>query len=148
MRPRSFNSGEIKRRHRLFLGWFVAAAVMLGMALPRVVHAAEFNVAAGNVAELIVAINDANANPGADTINLAAASTYTLTATNDGDNGLPVITSEITINGNGATIARSSAVGTPNFRIFRVAADGNLTLNDLTVENGFASLSTQSLQDD
>ena len=141
MRPRSFNSGEIKRKYHMFLVWFVAAAVMLGMLPSRVVNAAEFDVDAGDVAGLIAAINTANGNGEADTINLAAGGTYTLTVADNGDNGLPVITSEITINGNGATIARSSAVGTPNFRIFRVAADGNLTLNDLTVENGFASLS-------
>ena len=53
------------------------------------------------------AINTANSNPGADVINLAAGSTYELTSVNnltDGSNGLPDITSQITINGNGATI--------------------------------------------
>jgi len=91
------------------------------------------------VAALINAITTANGNGEADIINLAADGTYTLTAVDnntDGPNGLPSITSEITINGNGATIQRSSAGGTPAFRIFHVAAGGNMTLNDLTVTNG------------
>ncbi|MGH8604727.1 MAG: hypothetical protein ACREXR_18665 [Gammaproteobacteria bacterium] len=39
-----------------------------------------------------------------------------------------MVTSTITIAGNGSTIARSSAAGTPNFRILVVGAGGNLTL--------------------
>ncbi len=94
-----------------------------------------------NVTELINAINAANANRGADTIGLAADCTYMLISANnntDGPNGLPSITSEIIINGNGATIERSSADGTPQFRIFHVARDGDLTLNNLTITNGDA----------
>ena len=63
-------------------------------------------------------------NPaGADTVELATSSTYILTQvadTTDGDNGLPSITTEITINGNGSLIERSSAISTPSFRILRV----------------------------
>jgi hypothetical protein len=40
-----------------------------------------------------------------------------------GPNGLPPITSAITIDGNGSTIERSPATGTPLFRLFYVAAD-------------------------
>jgi hypothetical protein len=79
------------------------------------------------------------AGSGADIIELAAGATYTLTAVDnntDGPNGLPSVTSEITINGNGATIERSSAGATPDFRIFHVGDAGNLTLNDLTINNG------------
>lgn len=87
---------------------------------------------------------DCPAGSGADTIELMTG-TYTLTAIDNsanGDNGLPAVTSTITINGRGATVARSSAIDTPAFRIFYVAAEGNLTLNDLTVSNGAASPST------
>ena len=92
-------------------------------------------------AQLIDAINTANGSGGATTINLASDCTYTLNSVQDntdGPSGLPPITSEIIINGNGATIERSSADGTPQFRIFHVARDGNLTLNNLTITNGDA----------
>ena len=72
-------------------------------------------------------------------ITLAPACVYTLTAANnstDGGTGLPVITGTVTIAGNGATIMRSTAGGTPTFRIFDVASSGNLTLGSLTVSNG------------
>lgn len=101
----------------------------------------ETSVADGDVAGLIKAINDANAKPGADVINLAQGSTYNLTTVNnvanwEGQNGLPVIKSgsTITINGNGATIQRSSAEGTPAFRLFYNY--GDLTLNGVTIKGG------------
>lgn len=89
-----------------------------------------------NVADLIAAINAANDNGVADTINLAAGCVYTLTKADndtDGPNGLPLITSEITINGNGAILERD---GGPNLRILYVAEAGNLALNNVTVRGG------------
>ena len=57
------------------------------------------------------------------TVELAPAATYELpfahNGTDDGT-GLPVIVRPITINGHGATIARSSTPGTPPFRILMV----------------------------
>jgi len=102
------------------------------------------NVPCGDVNKLINAINTANQNPALHTIELAPGCSYPLTTidnTTEGNNGLPVITSEIVINGNGATILRS--VDEPRFRIFHVAAStmtapGTLTLNDLTLKNGHA----------
>ena len=49
------------------------------------------------------------------------------------NNGLPIIATEITINGNGSIIERSSDAGTPSFRIFLVDSTGDLTLNDVTL---------------
>ncbi|MGH7885920.1 MAG: IPTL-CTERM sorting domain-containing protein [Thermodesulfobacteriota bacterium] len=104
----------------------------------------DFNVGGGNVAALIQAINDANdeaANPGADTI-ILDGSTFTLTEINNntlGNNGLPVITSEIIIEGNGGTIHRSSAGGTPAFRIIAINGSGDLTLNETTISGGLAN---------
>lgn len=99
------------------------------------------------------AIIAANNTAGVDTIVLSAG-TYTISAPNNywyGPTGLPPITSEITIEGNGAIIERSSAGGTPNFRLFfvmgpfhtggtgKVAVNpGNLTLRNLTLRNGLA----------
>ena len=77
------------------------------------------------------------AGNGADTIELPVDATITLTEPDnntDGPNGLPSITSEVIINGNGSTVERAD--GTPSFRIFAVAAEGGLTLDNLTVSNG------------
>jgi len=98
-------------------------------------------VVACDVNDLINAIHTANGSAGADTLNLATGCTYTLDTVNnptDGPNGLPSIASQININGNGATIERSGEGGTPEFRIFHVASDGNLTLTDITIANGDA----------
>src|SRR3954468_11193599 len=110
----------------------------------------------GDVASLKSAISAANvSSPGPDTISLGAGCVYTLTAVDNnwyGPNGLPAIASDITIDGNGATIARSTALATPSFRLFFVGADpvsqstlnyispgaGTLTLHDLTLTGGLA----------
>ncbi len=79
------------------------------------------------------------AGNGADTIELLADATITLTEVDnnsDGPNGLPSITSEVIINGNGSIVERDGADKTPEFRIFAVAAEGGLTLKNLTVSNG------------
>jgi hypothetical protein len=96
-------------------------------------------------AELVTAINDANAGtcPG-NTITLAAGATYTFTApsyTNDfyyGDAALPLIDAPMIIEGNGAIIERSAGAETPRFRLFLVD-DGNLTIRNLTLRNGAAN---------
>lgn len=94
--------------------------------------ATTFTIADGDVSGFITAMNTAVSG---DTINLAANGTYTLTTINNGANGLPVINASITINGNGSTIERSSAFGTPAFRIFYIG-NGTLNLNNTTVKNG------------
>jgi hypothetical protein len=63
---------------------------------------------------------------------------YSLADPNLGDNGLPVIKKTLTIKGNGATITRQQSPAVPKFRIFQVANGGDLTLSDLTVDNGDA----------
>ncbi len=126
---------------RLLLRGLALLAIILAAQLPVVAQAAAFSIADGDVAGLIAAINTANATSGADTINLAPGGTYTLTAvdnTSAGANGLPIITSQITINGNGATIQRSSAAGTPSFRIFSIAGPnaGDVRLDRVTIRGG------------
>ena len=44
----------------------------------------------------------------------------------------------LTIVGNGATIERSTAQGTPAFRLFAVDSGASLTLKNLTLSNGLA----------
>lgn len=88
---------------------------------------------------LVDAITLANNTAGADTLDLDGSCTYTLDQFNNNDsgsgpNGLPLITSEITLNGHGATIERSNLA--LEFRILEVSSGGILTLNSLTIENG------------
>ncbi len=120
--------------------------------------AADFNVGGGNVDDLIQAINDANGNVEADNI-ILDGSTFTLTAVNNdemdgnGPNGLPIITSEITIEGNGSTIERSQAINDlmsamDDFRIIEVSSTGDLTLNDTTIANGYLGPDILGAQND
>ena len=81
----------------------------------------------------------AGAPAGADDIVLQASSVHTLKKVNNsvpyGSTGLPVITSPVTITGNGATIRRK-ILKTPGFRIFAVSNTGDLTLDNVTVSGG------------
>jgi hypothetical protein len=104
---------------------------------------ATFTVNSGSVADLVTAINTANSNgQTSNTIDLTG--TYNLTTVNTNANGpvgLPAITSNLTISGNassGAVIERSTADGTPAFRLFYVSAAGSLSLEDVTLSNGLA----------
>ncbi len=77
---------------------------------------------------------DCAAGNGADAISLQTNVTLTtVNNTTGGNNGLPSVTSAITIQGNGNTISRQA--GSPDFRILRVAG-GNLTLNSATISGG------------
>ncbi len=98
-----------------------------------------------NVSDLIAAIVSSNTAGGANTITLTAdnSSPYTLAAvdnTTDGATGLPVIAAGnvLTIVGDGDTIERSTADGTPALRLLDVAAGATLNLQDLTLQNGLA----------
>ena len=102
----------------------------------------------GTICNLIAAVDAANtdaakgscpAGSGADIIELQADATLTLeNNTEDGPNGLPSVTTKITVHGNGYTIERSSVPGTPDFRILHVSQSGELTLEDVEVRNGRA----------
>jgi hypothetical protein len=76
-----------------------------------------------STAGLISKITEANQAAGSVTITLAARCTYTLTAaagtSANGPNGLPVITGDITLDGNNSVIRR--APDAPAFRILEVA---------------------------
>jgi hypothetical protein len=86
------------------------------------------------VSDLINDIKAADKAGGANTITLAAATTspYVLTA------ALPVmaVNDDLTIVGDGDTIERSTASGTPDFRLFTVVSEAALSLQDLTLQNG------------
>lgn len=73
---------------------------------------------------------------GVDTISFAGNYTITLAA---GLGQLPVVTSAITVNGNGAANTVIQAHASPNtatIRVFYVDSGGNLTLNGVSVRNG------------
>jgi hypothetical protein len=86
---------------------------------------------------LIDAIDTANANPGADTIELPADCVISVNTAHNIDttyreNGFPLISSEITINANGASITAGKA----GIRGFQIVAEGILALHGLEM-SGF-----------
>lgn len=111
---------------------------------------ADQNVAC-SASALVSALETAIAAGGEQTVNLAAGCTYTLTVDKSGDsngpNGLPMFTAgNITINGNGATIERSSSAIA--FRFFEVRSAATLNLNNLTLRGGLTRTSTDFSQGD
>ena len=130
-------------------------ALAMGASAPRTVsaHDLSHDPAVNNgaaVAELICAIKSANASGIPSTINLVSNGDYTLTKTDNweyGPNGLPQISGNLTINGQGATIQRAS--NSPDFRFFYVSGGlsskyhtglpaGTLALMNLTLTGGAA----------
>lgn len=106
--------------------------------------AATINVGC-DVNELVNAINTANTNPGADILELSAGCAYTLTTVNNtdplyGDNGLPVITSEITMHGNGASISGITNEVTEGFNLLQINDDAVVNLDQLTITKGNSAI--------
>jgi predicted outer membrane repeat protein len=123
---------------RTFIGLIVIVALLIvAFATSAPVQAAVFQCP--SVPCLLAAINTANANGEDDTIQLEAG-TYLLTAVDnetDGPNGLPPITSTVTLQGAGAeTTVIERDASAPEFRIFHVAAAGSLTLDGLAIRGG------------
>jgi predicted outer membrane repeat protein len=91
--------------------------------------------------DLINALSTVVISGGAQTLDLTASCTYTLTVVNNGSgvdtNGLPLITNslKLTLNGHGATIVRNNAA--PRFRLFQINSNAAVTLSNLTLRNGF-----------
>jgi hypothetical protein len=136
---------ETERSQKFFRSLSIQLLVyaLLIFSTPPVLSAAVFHVPAGDVPGLIAAINTANANGEENTIILDAG-IYTLTTRDNftvfptlGSNGLPVVTSVLTLRGAGAevtSIARDASA--PSFRILVVAATGTLKLDGLTIRGG------------
>jgi len=125
----------------VFQRWIVIVLLLATLPVANVRTGAMGTVyTATTVAALIADINAANAAQGQSTINLMPGGLYTLTteATLNSGTGLPAIMSgvDLTIAGNGATIQRSTAGGTPDFRIFVNGSGATLRLNALAVRNG------------
>ncbi|MBN1263935.1 MAG: hypothetical protein JXA25_00475 [Anaerolineales bacterium] len=126
-------------RYLLFLPLLLAVLLLSGCD-PVVT---EIDVAC-SASSLINAINTANSSPTVTTtLHLDPDCVYELTASVTTDTmlypagvGLPEVVSPIIIDGQAATIKRSDAPGTPEFRIFLVAASGDLTINNIFLSGG------------
>jgi hypothetical protein len=158
------------RRLQQRMAWSLAGAALLLALSQGIATAATItvttnnpNIAADGQCSLIEAIVNANndvathadcaAGSGADTIVLPASANVVLSAVYalsygqfGSPIGLPLITSKITIEGNGATIARQA--GAPPFRIMGVRGNfpppptpGNLTLRSVALSGGFSGVS-------
>jgi hypothetical protein len=124
--------------------WRITAALALMATMliitPVAQAATTVSIADGDVASLKDAIIAANGgNP--QVINLATGGDYVLTSAiydqgNVNYSGLPEITGDVTIHGNGSTIERSSAAGTPAFGVLAVGSGGSLNIDDVTITGG------------
>ena len=135
-RPEATPGQKLGRCGRLLL-----AALLL---LPPNLWAATITVD-GTTCSLVDAVTAANtdsaaggcpAGSGADTLDLQTDVTLTAAASGPagGYNGLPRVTSDITVLGNGYTIARAG--NAPPFRICQVNPSGSLSLQDVTLRGG------------
>jgi predicted outer membrane repeat protein len=90
------------------------------------------------------AIHLANTLPGSNTIELANSVTYVLTAADNNLNGYPLITSTISLHGNGSTLTRSPSA--PPFRLLKISAGAAVTLTQLTLSYGKLDYSSAQAQ--
>jgi hypothetical protein len=117
------------------LGSSVGLVALMAAPVAASAAPASVNVPCTDQAALVGAINAANA-AGGGTINLAQGCHYVLGSADNPGNGLPVVTTRITVNGNGATID-----GTNSVRVLEVdGPGGNLSLQAVTVTGGSADI--------
>jgi hypothetical protein len=132
----NMTSSKDKHMIRIY-GIFTCTFLLLSAGLsPTGAGAAVITVPCSETA-LIQSITQANI-PGPMTLELPAGCVYTMTTVDNtdpvGDNGLPQIMGDITINGHGAVIQRSA--NAPEFRFFQVNAGAKLQLNNVTLRGG------------
>jgi len=157
-RLRALSRSQRRRIARKTAGALAGAALLLALS-GTPAQAATITVADGaaaisldgicSLAEAIANANDTNdgrpyqdceagSPTGADTIALPSGGLFVLTGIDNifyGPTGLPTIDTEVTIEGNGATIRRDSE---STFRLLAVTASGDLTLNNVQLQNGVA----------
>lgn len=124
----------MKTRFKWHLKSSFAALLLLGIGLviPSPTHAATINVGCG-MDTLIAAINTANANSDPDVLELSAGCRYEIYLSG---HLLPFITSDLTINGNDATITRWYGSQAPQYSLLHVAPNVTLTVRDLNLDHG------------
>jgi hypothetical protein len=117
----------------------LAGAIVLASGLAVLIPVAAQAAVACSQTALVAAINLANSSGGGN-VPLTPGCTYILTHSNgggaNGPDGLPIITTVISLTGSANVITRSPAA--PPFRIAEVSATGNLTLTSVTLSNGSA----------
>jgi hypothetical protein len=104
----------------------LAATIVVGTAQPALAAPALTARVQCSPAALAAAITSATSN---ETLQLTASCRYVLTTP------LPAVSENLTIEGNGASLVRSTAAGTPGFAIL-TATSGNLAINRLSFSNG------------
>lgn len=93
----------------------------------------------GNVSSLIRTLNFANADSTEEIIELGENCVYTLTKRHlNTNNGLPVIRTDLVIEGKGATIQRDPSLPLVFFRLMAIDNQARVTLRNLTLQNGSA----------
>ncbi len=123
------------------LGYILGIGILL---FPQIVVPATITV--GGACTLVDAVTAANTDTavgsctaGSNADEIVLTEDVVLTAVdnsppNQGDNGLPVIVSNVTISGAGFTISRDA--GAPDFRLLDVASPGSLLLRNTTLTGG------------
>lgn len=154
----------------LYAFWIAVVSIFSTVSIQFIMLAETFSVPTGDVARLIEVIDIANANGEPDIIELGGqvaaragtqspeqigigfGGTYRLESLHNstlGNNGLPVISSEITIRGRGAVILRDEGlvctlnilpVAITDFRIFLVESGAKLILENVKLRNGCANV--------
>lgn len=139
-----------------YLKRFILASVSLGLSFHTLAATIVVNTdTSGSGCTIMDAIDSANADSalggcllsttgsfGDDTIVIPESQTIqTLFAVDNtagslGANGLPQITSKITIEGNNALIQRSPSPTAPDFRLFYIGTGGDLLLRNVRLVNG------------
>jgi predicted outer membrane repeat protein len=115
------------------------ATIFLPVLLSACNPAQEINVPC-SVADLIQAINTANANSNATVLNLPTDCVYPFTDADNSDGGhganaLPIITTDIRINGNDAWLERTSDA-IRDFRFFLITDTGSLSIDNMSLVGG------------
>ena len=123
----------VPRRFFASLVALMLFCALLSAPLPAQAQAGTYN--ASTPAELIAAINAANADGLASTINLSSGAIFAFSS-GTGGTALPTITGSMTIEGNSAILRRASTAG--DLRLISVSG-GTLVLNNITIEDGRAS---------
>lgn len=137
-----------------------AIAVLAGLAAMTADAAAQITVntavpgiAADGFCSIVEAVDNANiqgtvhsdcapGSPLVTTITLSPGLVITVSQAQspvDDGSALPVITAPLVLEGSGSTLRRSTAAGTPSFRLVLVAAGIDFTVHDLGFENGLAN---------
>ena len=123
------------------LSGIVAAAALAGAALATESTSSAFadqppgSLIPCRTGALAAAINWANGH-GGGTFTLSGLCAYAITTPATASDGLPVITSAISLTGGYHTVISRSPAATSAFRIFDVAAGGSLSLTGLSIQNG------------